>query len=127
MKRFFRIIPIYFFVVAIYFLLPFFRDKEALPPLWKFLTFTQNFGTDSSKFGTFSHVWSLCVKEHFYLFFPFILIFLQRKSLFAKSYWILIALLVMVIMALDHVRDYFHYSAFFFDATDPRQTTWAIF
>ena len=35
--------------------------------------------------------------------------------------------LVMVIMALDHVRDYFHYSAFFFDATDPDQTTWPIF
>ena len=34
---------------------------------------------------------------------------------------------VMVIMALDHVRDYFHYSAFFFDATDPTQTTWPIF
>ncbi|MDA0783834.1 MAG: heparan-alpha-glucosaminide N-acetyltransferase domain-containing protein [Bacteroidetes bacterium] len=35
--------------------------------------------------------------------------------------------LVMVIMALDHVRDYFHYSAFYFDATDPEQTTWPIF
>jgi uncharacterized membrane protein len=35
--------------------------------------------------------------------------------------------LVMVIMALDHCRDYFHYSAFFFDATDPEQTTWPIF
>lgn len=35
--------------------------------------------------------------------------------------------LVMVIMALDHVRDYFHYSAFFFDPSDPAQTTWPIF
>jgi uncharacterized membrane protein len=35
--------------------------------------------------------------------------------------------MVMVIMALDHVRDYFHYSAFFFDPTDPTQTTWPIF
>lgn len=35
--------------------------------------------------------------------------------------------LVMVIMAIDHVSDYFHYSTFFFDATDPEQTTWPIF
>jgi uncharacterized membrane protein len=35
--------------------------------------------------------------------------------------------LVIVIMALDHVRDYFHYSSYFFDPTDPSQTTVPIF
>ncbi len=35
--------------------------------------------------------------------------------------------LVIVIMALDHVRDYFHYSSYFFDTTDPALTTFPLF
>lgn len=35
--------------------------------------------------------------------------------------------LVMIIMTLDHVRDYFHYDAFFYDPSDLTQTSPALF
>ncbi|HEX4373461.1 MAG TPA: acyltransferase, partial [Puia sp.] len=66
-KRFFRIIPAYLVVVAVYFCVPAFREREALSPLWRFLTFTQNFHLDLRSSGTFSHSWSLCIEEQFYL------------------------------------------------------------
>lgn len=91
-KRFFRIIPAFLVTVSLYFFLPFFREKEDLPPIWKFLTFTQNFGLNIKTHGTFSHAWSLCVEEHFYFFLPLILILLQYTKLLKKSYWLLIVL-----------------------------------
>lgn len=92
LKRFFRIVPAYIVTVAFYFCIPYFREKESLPPLWKFLTFTQNLGLNLKEYGTFSHAWSLCVEEHFYLFLPLFLMALQFTKLIKKSYWLLIAL-----------------------------------
>lgn len=91
-RRFFRIVPAYLVTVALYFYFPFFREKESLPPLWKFLSFTQNIGLNLKDNGTFSHCWSLCVEEHFYLFLPITLIFLQSFKLLKGSYCILIGL-----------------------------------
>jgi peptidoglycan/LPS O-acetylase OafA/YrhL len=91
-KRFFRILPIYYFVLAIYFFIPFFSNKQALAPLWKFLTFTQNFGADFTNQRAFGVVWSLCVEEHFYLLMPVILLLFLKTGLFKKGYLLLIVL-----------------------------------
>ena len=74
-KRFFRIIPAYLVVVALYFTIPGFKERSELPPLWRFLTFTQNFGLDIFNKGAFSHAWSLCIEEQFYLLLPLFLMF----------------------------------------------------
>jgi peptidoglycan/LPS O-acetylase OafA/YrhL len=89
LKRFFRIIPAYLTVLALYFLLPVFREREALPPLWKFLTFTQNLGLHLKEKGTFSHAWSLCIEEQFYFLLPLILIMLVRWKALKSGPWLI--------------------------------------
>lgn len=83
LKRFFarralRIMPAYFVVLAIYFLLPSWREyPEMAQPLWKFLLSIQNIALHG---GTaFSHAWSLAVEDQFYLALPFILICVNRS------------------------------------------------
>ena len=67
-RRLLRTLPNFYFVLALYALWPTFRGASVLPPLWKFLTFTQNIQLMP---GTaFSHAWSLCVEEQFYFLLP---------------------------------------------------------
>lgn len=92
LKRFFRIVPAFLAVIAIYFCIPAFHEREALPPLWRFLTFTQNFGLNLADTGTFSHAWSLCVEEHFYLALPLLLLLFQVTGRFRNAWILLITL-----------------------------------
>lgn len=93
-KRFFRIIPAYFFTLFLYFSVPFFREREALPSLWKFITFTQNYGLDVISRGTFSHAWSLCIEEQFYLILPLFLWVMMPSRLF-KYFAVLILFIII--------------------------------
>jgi len=85
MRRALRVLPAYLVVVLLYFTVPVWAERPGLPPLWKFLTFTQNFGLDPFAAGTFSHAWSLCVEEHFYLVLPVIVFLLMRKPRFSTA------------------------------------------
>ncbi len=107
-KRFFRIVPAFLVTVLIYFCFPSFREKESLPPLWKFLTFTQNLGLNLKDFGTFSHSWSLCVEEHFYLLLPIIVILVQSAKFFNKAYWIIIALFLFGLASRIYSYNHFY-------------------
>ncbi|MES2260178.1 MAG: acyltransferase [Pseudomonadota bacterium] len=80
-RRLLRTLPNFYVVLALYACWPYFRAGLTLPPLWKFVTFTQNI---SLMPGTaFSHAWSLCVEEQFYILLPAaaLLIAACRKSL----------------------------------------------
>jgi peptidoglycan/LPS O-acetylase OafA/YrhL len=93
MRRAFRVLPAYLTVLLIYFALPGFREAPGLSPAWQFLTFTENFRIDYLHDQAFSHVWSLCVEEHFYLVLPLLILLLMRRPSFGKAVAVILGIL----------------------------------
>jgi peptidoglycan/LPS O-acetylase OafA/YrhL len=79
LRRALRVLPAYLTVLAVYFAVPGARANEAIAPLWQFLTFTTNLFPDYFHNRAFSHAWSLCVEEHFYLLLPAAVWLLARR------------------------------------------------
>jgi peptidoglycan/LPS O-acetylase OafA/YrhL len=67
-RRFLRTLPNFWVVLALYALWPAFRGEAPLLPLWKYLSFTQNFHLEPG--SAFSHAWSLSIEEQFYMVLP---------------------------------------------------------
>jgi peptidoglycan/LPS O-acetylase OafA/YrhL len=93
-RRAWRILPAFVAVLAIYVAFPALGEGSGLPPWWQFATFTHNLVVDYTNFSTFSHAWSLCVEEHFYLAFPLLAWALVRWSS-ARRVAAIVALLVV--------------------------------
>jgi len=72
-RRLMRTLPAYWVVLAIYVFVPVVREAPHLQPVWAFLSFTQNLLL-AHQANAFSHAWSLCVEEQFYLGLPLILL-----------------------------------------------------
>ncbi len=87
-RRFLRTLPNFYFVLALFFLWPWFRVKGEMLPLWKFLTFTQNYQLTP---GTpFSYAWSLCIEEQFYMLLPAVALLVARVRGSIKWGWALV-------------------------------------
>jgi peptidoglycan/LPS O-acetylase OafA/YrhL len=98
LRRSFRVLPAYLTVLAIYLTVPGFREAPGLSPAWQFLTFTENFRIDYFHDQAFSHVWSLCVEEHFYLVLPVLVLLIMRKPSFGKTLTVILSILVFGIL-----------------------------
>jgi peptidoglycan/LPS O-acetylase OafA/YrhL len=79
LRRGFRTLPPYFVVLGIYVAWPSMREEPGMMPLWQFLTYVVNLFIDPNR-GAFSHAWSLCVEEQFYLLFPLLALLLARTG-----------------------------------------------
>jgi peptidoglycan/LPS O-acetylase OafA/YrhL len=97
-RRALRTLPVFWVVLAAYFLWPSAMGGKMPPPLWRFLSFTQNYQLQP---GTaFSHAWSLCIEEQFYVVFPLVLVVGARlRSSVSKGWALLIALVALGIAA----------------------------
>jgi peptidoglycan/LPS O-acetylase OafA/YrhL len=68
LRRLLRTLPNYYVVLALYAFWPLWAGDSHPAPWWKYWTFTLNFNLIP---GTlFSHAWSLCVEEQFYMVLP---------------------------------------------------------
>jgi peptidoglycan/LPS O-acetylase OafA/YrhL len=104
-RRLLRTLPNYYVVLALYFLFPLAMPGKTPPPLWQFLTFTQNILLHP---GTaFSHAWSLCVEEQFYLVLPAAVLLAayygKKAGTSIRLAWVLLAALVVAGIALRTV------------------------
>ena len=117
-KRAFRILPAFWVVLAVYLLWAGFREAPGMEPWWKFALFVVNLDIDYASNAAFSHAWSLCVEEHFYLLFPALAMLLARKPSVMK-FWVACSIILLGGIAL-RTSVWLH-----FDALQP-QRAWFV-
>jgi peptidoglycan/LPS O-acetylase OafA/YrhL len=115
MRRIYRIFPLYFLWLALFYLARFTTVSLMESPVWQklfgnplpflsYLTFTQNFviaATSQYGAGALSPTWSLAVEEQFYLCLPLLVWFTPRRFL--------PRLLITLILAAMLLRGLFWY------------------
>lgn len=91
LRRSFRTLPAYFVVLSVYVAWPSLHENPGMMPLWQFLTYTLNLFIVPNR-SSFSHAWSLCVEEQFYLLFPLLALLLVRNATWRRGVFVISAL-----------------------------------
>jgi peptidoglycan/LPS O-acetylase OafA/YrhL len=112
LKRALRIFPLYYLYLVIYFILfPLLSDSNfiSLNEQLYFYFYLQNipFSFNNIINGPI-HFWSLAVEEHFYIFWPILIYFLNRKWINILILFIIIfAFILRVIMLNNHLESFY--------------------
>lgn len=102
-RRALRILPAFLAVLAVYVAWPALREAPGLAPAWQFLSFTLNLLIDYEHDKAFSHAWSLCVEEHFYLLFPWLAWWLARRPSLGRALAVGLAVVLLGMAARGYV------------------------
>ena len=91
-RRCLRIFPIYYLLLFFLFIINYENTRELFPWL---ISYTSNIyqSIHNVYVGDFNHFWSLCVEEQFYLFWPFLILFIKSKK-------VLIAIISTIVGAI---------------------------
>jgi peptidoglycan/LPS O-acetylase OafA/YrhL len=119
-RRSLRIFPLYYFYLLIfYFGFNFFFNKDSPSFLegFHYFVYLQNFATtfNWNEVGP-SHFWSLAVEEHFYLFWPFIIFFVNRKKLLYIIIFIIVFALILRFIMVSQRLSVFYFTFTRFDS-----------
>ncbi|MCA0176037.1 MAG: acyltransferase [Proteobacteria bacterium] len=93
-RRALRILPAFWVVLAVYTLVPAAREAPGMEPWWVFALFVFNLCVDYLAHPAFSHAWSLCVEEHFYLLFPALAWALSRRPSLRRTAAVALAIVL---------------------------------
>lgn len=102
-RRWFRTLPNYFFMLAILVACQALLQGEPIDQLWKYLFFLQNFSSKHPPF--FPEAWSLSVEEWFYLLLPLsLLLLVMLRVPFRHALLLLVTLTIVGSVALRYGR-----------------------
>ncbi|WP_458306533.1 acyltransferase family protein [Croceiramulus getboli] len=92
-RRILRIFPIYYLTMLFLYLTKSVIGNNFEENIWWYLTYTSNFLIyyNEKWFGALAHLWSLAVEEQYYLFWPFLVLFIGRMR------WLLLILILIIL------------------------------
>ena len=108
-RRAWRILPAFTVVLTLYVCFPSLREAPGLQAWWQFATFTMNMLIDYNRNQAFSHAWSLCVEEHFYLAFPVLALWFTCRPSATRFLGVCASLMLLGIALRSAV--WLHYTA----------------
>lgn len=100
MRRWFRTLPVYFFVLSVLIFYNQYFGEDYQGPIYYYYLFVQNFAQPHPAF--FPEAWSLAVEEWFYLLFPLLLFFGKYISSTSSRHWLLISILTIIIFSFGY-------------------------